>query len=1656
MGLVPDGTPLSLQCFFLDHEIRLQRQRLKHMLELGQEPLGRENGPLSESHPRPQTEQRLKHQDPDHQSACPNSALLSHDRCLFSARERCPPVRQMSALQVRTEPGQPVGTARSSCSSSSLGSSASVVSEQRVPTCCNDERIFQSRCSHAASPSVLSHHSTDGVKQALAGDNAASPGPAGSCACTISLPTSRIGFSPNSQVNVSAVTPLGQQPSAAPCSFGELRGQPFYCDPNGNASKKLLAGRGAASQDVLVGKGGVAEEIPSLKKSVTRLDLSMAVYQRMRTVDIPRGTESEVLEEVQEVLVGSPRGREDLVQSEGSGDDLSALLGLNQRLAERVEDLRGEGTGTSPESLGREASKLQILAEKLQAQEEEKRVIQEESFQVEQLLKRQYYQDMQKKEKENAHLKRQLDGLKEEVEALNRHLSATLQHRDHLKYALALAQDAFTHAVDSMLFTPRTPGKPGPGRIPAEQLKKTVQQISLRPVPRGTPDLPKCSEAPLKPSTAARGADQETSERKQNGKPASAGLSAPGTSSQAGPAETTPDAEGELDQHGRDEVANDEGGSLSAKLWSLMERLEDAVGQLDSFSIDGADRKALTTSLRKTCSACDIENTCGLGEDNHLRVSSYGEQHKKSQPQQPENSLLGEAASAWRNFTSHDSNEHFDVELNEEQLYRLRKEVTALRQSLKFFTGGVLAAQKRHREAAVKSGRGGGGEVFPADGVMLQRFEELQNLNARLLLDNTLLHQLYTSGTAASSCVSGGDFAQTEWSSSTVQDLTVPCISRCYPTLARSSDALTCTHGQEPLVPSAVTSSSTGLAAATPCAPYRGPSKTGSPFETEISQKSNFLTDGDQRSGMWSEGAARVEGGNVANAELAGAAVGPDSGSRVARQLWKIPLPSRNLSMPTPEKLPAPVPVRVPRSSRSMAPSMSHPLLRATQRQSKSLNGVGEEGALPRLSRKRTIRVPVKDVQGRRSPPGLSCRRSMRPSASAVELPILRSTVGAPCAASKRGTRGAWGITGLPQLEAYSRSQKPANDILPDTGATNVRGVSSLGDSHSGIRSASLTNGWERGDVQVDKELTIRGRGFGVTGIHSEEWKGLQRPAVFHRSVHRCVNSGDRGGGVMLPSSVPMNMLWTTAQVFAGAAASLEGRGAPDEARSVEPYAQKMRGFLPDEATLTQSSPAQPPAGVLLHSSNWGEGRKTSSPASLPVVDHGSPSSLTGFPSSNGWSLQRSLGATPQVSYHPYTGGAAASDQAFIRHPSESSRSMHLNSVGYAHPNLSTVPTTLTPIPTASSAGPPFSPESFARSSVEMQPRSGPLQTASLVHPVTLVSVRANSGAAGPAACGTFLRTPRSVAHCQQSQNRVHAAHKLQRAAETTGGGDLNCSVNPMPAAIGFAHSSSVPVIGRTMSTSWMTVGTVPQSVPGDGELAASQPLLRRASSKSAQSRVPATVAVVGCSLPGPVSPLLNETPTRSSVRQKEPSVRGRSLTSPLKKDSAGSPHLSGSPDSTRPIRVEGPASTADGGSDGRPRLGGSKLSPVRPSQAKVGSPGTALPKSPVGTHSSVPQQPTGWVRPGRDLATASTAGSSSSGGRSGEQSQYQGSLCGLRVLCDVPLLQHSSVHRLCGASAPSQRTDVSTPKGSDIDGSSRALGSGSMSVSTLQQLPAR
>lgn len=50
-----------------------------------------------------------------------------------------------------------------------------------------------------------------------------------------------------------------------------------------------------------------------------------------------------------------------------------------------------------------------------------------------------------------------------------------------------------------------------------------------------------------------------------------------------------------------------------------------------------------------------------------------------------------------RKLTSHDSSEELDAELNEEQLHRLRREVTALRQSLKIFTGGVLAAQRRRK-----------------------------------------------------------------------------------------------------------------------------------------------------------------------------------------------------------------------------------------------------------------------------------------------------------------------------------------------------------------------------------------------------------------------------------------------------------------------------------------------------------------------------------------------------------------------------------------------------------------------------------------------------------------------------------------------------------------------------------------------------------------------------------------------------------------------------------------------------------------------------------------------------------------------------------------------------------------------------------------------
>lgn len=602
MGLIPDGTPLSLQSFFLDQEIKLQRQRLKHMLQPRQ--VQQDHALLASQ--RQQEHLCLKHCDPEQRSAwCMPPAPISYDRCSFSPQRNTCPVPQVSVTtREQSDCQQLVASSPSLCSSFAPGVGVPGVSGHLVASSSDDGRGRGPSCSQASSPPVLSPQSTDGVKLALGGSipsEQASRVPdlsesAGAFACTISVPAPATVLAPENQMgpNATGSNPPGRGALTEPCS-GDGRREDTSCfSPHANSSRRVFTGSRGGSQEELVSEDGTGDHVSSIKKSVTRLDLSMAVYQRMKTVDIPRGTESEVLEEVQEVLVGSPCGRDNLVQSEGSADDLSALL--NQRSAEGVEHPRGEGSSPSPERLGREASKLQLLAEKLQAQEEEKRVMQEESFQVEQLLKRQYFQDMQKKDQENAHLKRQLDGLKEEVEALNRHLSATLQHQDQLKHALALAQDAFSHAVDSMLFTPRTPCGPGRSPVFAEPLKKTAEHTSLRHVSRASPELRQVSDVAFRSDIEGEGgeAGQETKEREREERSASESQLGQCRSKRTGSQERAPDAEERTGtEQYEEELFNDERGSLSAKLWALMGRLEDAVARLDSVPIDGADKKVI-------------------------------------------------------------------------------------------------------------------------------------------------------------------------------------------------------------------------------------------------------------------------------------------------------------------------------------------------------------------------------------------------------------------------------------------------------------------------------------------------------------------------------------------------------------------------------------------------------------------------------------------------------------------------------------------------------------------------------------------------------------------------------------------------------------------------------------------------------------------------------------------------------------------------------------------------------------------------------------------------------------------------------------------------------------------------------------------------------
>nr|PIL97650.1 hypothetical protein TGCOUG_292950 [Toxoplasma gondii COUG] len=592
-------------------------------------------------------------------------------------------------------------------------------------------------------------------------------------------------------------------------------GQQGYSDSTFRSSKAATPFSGCLSS--AAGAATDAEKegertLMSLNRGLTRLDLSRAVYQRMKTVDVQRGTESALLEEVEDVLLrgtASPG-----VEGGGGGDtrphsysDCSAAdFG---RSSSPKDDCVDEDATCG--DIGGERAKVKMLAEKLQAQEEEKRTMQEESFQVEQLLKRQYYQDMRKKNAENEDLKKQLGRLREEVDALNRHLSATLQHKDQLQNALALAQDALTHAVDSMVFTPRPPSDPLSSRSQPKRDGSTRNRPKTHLLGDQTPstEFTKNAEADTEKRTSlkseqirgrdpsvesfhssrslgnARSAEngQDGASKEQTGgmhdELGGCGLRTGETRTTA--KETQPSVKGSAEDN-EDSTESQEGEILCGRLWSLMNRLEKATKVLDPRKLDAEDQKALTVSLLKTRRMFSADNQSAPFEGGApLEVSPLKDSNfvKESSPTiwtvgvPTEEHRIGAEATLLRsdqtqlllpasqkamnqqrsNVCGDRSREERDG-LTEEQVKELQNEVITLRQNLQKFTGDVAAAQKKNRRTTTRESTGSraslcesvdeGRGLSTTDELMIQRLDELQKLNARLLLDNTVLHQLCT------------------------------------------------------------------------------------------------------------------------------------------------------------------------------------------------------------------------------------------------------------------------------------------------------------------------------------------------------------------------------------------------------------------------------------------------------------------------------------------------------------------------------------------------------------------------------------------------------------------------------------------------------------------------------------------------------------------------------------------------------------------------------------------------------------------------------------------------------------------------------------------------------------------------------------------------
>ncbi|KEP64475.1 UNVERIFIED_CONTAM: hypothetical protein HHA_292950 [Hammondia hammondi] len=848
---VPGSAGFSLKSFLLDEEIKLQQERLQQMLQLRQQHLNQEsrdlagqpahgsqkNVPINAQSPALYADKITLPATPHRRHlACPaNCEVLQSQRVGFVPG--APPSRESSMTSLKRSTYCDCGGTKSS--GFDVASAAERGEAQRTGI----STSFTIReCLPALSPCLPS------MVPAVESADPLSIGRTCPPESSVNTHAARTQVLPSDQVRVGGGNPaipqqcqmrqhsvsgaLPAAPRASECTLmeesnarvdqGEKMSHRSLCrdGQQGNSDSTFrsskLATPFSGCQSSAAGAATDTEKegertLMSLNRGLTRLDLSRAVYQRMKTVDVQRGTESALLEEVEDVLLR--RAASPGVEGEEVGTHSHAYSDCSAADFGRSSSPKGECVDEDATcgDIGGERAKVKMLAEKLQAQEEEKRTMQEESFQVEQLLKRQYYQDMRKKNAENEDLKKQLGRLREEVDALNRHLSATLQHKDQLQSALALAQDALTHAVDSMVFTPRPPSDPLSSRSQPKRdsLARNRPQAALLGEETPSTEFTKNAEADTEKRTSSkseqiqgRHASVESFDSSRSlGEARSAGTGQDGASKeQTGGVhdelgtcglrigetrttvtETQTSVKGSAEDNG-DSTETQEGEILCGRLWSLMNRLEKATKVLDPRKLDAEDQKALTVSLLKTRRMFSADHQSAPFEDGApLEVSPLKDSNvvKESSPiiwtvgVPTEEHRIGAEASLLRsgqaqlllpasqkyvnqqrsNASGEGSREERDG-LTEEQVKELQSEVITLRQNLQKFTGDVAAAQKKNRRTTTRESTGSraslresvdeGHGLSATDELMIQRLDELQKLNARLLLDNTVLHQLCT------------------------------------------------------------------------------------------------------------------------------------------------------------------------------------------------------------------------------------------------------------------------------------------------------------------------------------------------------------------------------------------------------------------------------------------------------------------------------------------------------------------------------------------------------------------------------------------------------------------------------------------------------------------------------------------------------------------------------------------------------------------------------------------------------------------------------------------------------------------------------------------------------------------------------------------------